>query len=317
MNDDLSMLDLRVRAARELAEGVVGLTLEEPSRHALPPWTPGSHIEVELGPGLARPYSLCGPRDAHDSWTVAVRLSERSRGGSARAHALRPGDAVRASGPRNGFSLEDARSYLFVAAGIGITPLVPMIEHVQAARAEWTLVYTGRSRATMPFAADLASAYGRRARISPTAETGRVSAAALAALAPADALVYACGPEPLLGDLELALDARGGATRLRVERFSPVAREATADQPFEIELASSGRIVAVPSGISALEALERAEVTVWSSCREGTCGTCEVGVLKGRPDHRDSILSPAGRETSSLMYVCVSRAMSPRITLDL
>ncbi|NEY34053.1 2Fe-2S iron-sulfur cluster binding domain-containing protein [Streptomyces sp. PRKS01-65] len=305
--------ELVVERCEPAAAGVRALVLRRPEGGALPSWEPGAHIDLLLGPGLERQYSLCGdPADRH-TWRIAVLREPDGRGGSAYVHdRLAPGAAVRVRGPRNHFPLEAAPRYRFVAGGIGITPILPMLAAVEAAGAEWTLLYGGRTRASMAFTGELAR-YGDRVTLAPQDATGLLDLGPVLDGLPDGTLVYCCGPGPLLD----AVEERCPPRALRTERFRPKEPRAGADAEFEVELARSGRTVTVPPGRSVLDAVRAAGVEVLYSCTEGTCGTCETDVLEGVPDHRDSVLTPQEREAGQTMLVCVSRCRGTRLVLDL
>jgi ferredoxin-NADP reductase len=305
---------VRVAERRDLASGVVGLDLVAADGAPLPDWAPGAHVDLHLPGGLVRQYSLCG--DPHDRWRweVAVLREPDGRGGSACVHdKLAVDDALAVTGPRNHFPLVDAADYVFIAGGIGITPLLPMLVTTERAGRSWTLAYGGRTRASMAFRDDLAR-YGDRVHITPQDEYGLLDLdTVLAGIGPNTA-VYCCGPEALLQAVEM----RCLAEPLHIERFAPRAEAAdSVDNDFEVVLASSDRVVPVPAGCSILAALEAAGVDVLSSCQEGTCGTCETAVLDGIPQHRDSVLTRAEQAEGDVMMICVSRAATPRLVLDL
>jgi ferredoxin-NADP reductase len=311
------VVTLTVTAKTRVAEDVVTLTLAHPRGQRLPDWTPGAHIDLVLPDGSIRQFSLCGDRwDAH-SYRVGVLRETAGRGGSAYVHdTLRAGDQVGVGGPRNHFPLVPSARYLFIAGGIGITPLLPMVHQAQLLGAEWDLVYGGRRRASMAFLDELAG-YGEHVHVVPQDECGLIDLPAWLGDVPADVRVYCCGPEPLLEAVESACAALPAHT-LRTERF--VAREQGApvrSEPFEVELARTGASVTVTPDLSVLEAVRAVGVDVLSSCRQGTCGTCETGVLAGTPDHRDSILDDDARAAGDCMFLCVSRATSDRLVLDL
>ncbi|MGI6871643.1 PDR/VanB family oxidoreductase [Amycolatopsis sp. 3B14] len=311
-------LDVLLERKEELAAGVVRLTLRHPAGEPLPEWEPGAHLDLVLGEGLVRQYSLCGDPADRSVLQVAVLREPDGRGGSAWVHdRLSTGDTVRICGPRNHFRLVDSPRYLFVAGGIGITPIVPMIARAEASGADWRLVYGGRSRASMAFREELVARYGDRVEIRPQDETGLLDLDELLG-APRDGVaVYCCGPEPLLAAVEQRCAAWPPGS-LHVERFSPKAgADAGERTTFEVELAASGRTVTVPPDKSILAAVEEAGVSVLSSCQEGTCGTCETPVLDGVPDHRDSLLTDAERAANDTMMICVSRSCGPRLVLDL
>lgn len=319
MSDHMAAAEsaLRVVAKESVAQGVVALTLAHPEGRRLPDWAPGAHVDVILPNGVTRQYSLCGDRwDAH-TYRVAVLREPHGRGGSAYVHDhLAVGDLVGIGGPRNNFRMAPSARYLFVAGGIGITPLLPMISQADMVGADWQLLYGGRTRATMAFGDELAR-YGDQIHMLPQDEHGHLDLDAATEAAAAGATVYACGPTPLL-DALTSLAASWPAGALRLERF--VAREQAApvrDSPFDIELARSGHTLTVTPDQSVLDAVRAAGVGILSSCREGTCGTCETTVLAGEPDHRDSVLDDLDRADADCMLVCVSRSCSDRLVLDL
>ncbi|MDN3258812.1 PDR/VanB family oxidoreductase [Streptomyces sp. CSDS2] len=311
-------LDLVVARRADEADGVVSLDLRRADGAPLPAWTPGAHIDLVLAPDLVRQYSLCSsPQDAR-VWRVAVLREKEGRGGSLHVHdKLSEGDPVRVRGPRNHFALEDADAYLFLAGGIGITPIVPMLERAERLGSAWELVYGGRTLASMAFRDALVTRYGERVRVRPEDRYGLLDLDALLGTPRPGTLVYCCGPEPLLKAVEeRCADWPAGA--LHVERFAPGEPQVPLrDEAFEVELARSGITVTVPPDTSVLRAVEEAGAGVLSSCREGTCGTCETTVLEGTVDHRDSLLTPAEREAHDTMMICVSRAACPRLVLDL
>ncbi|GAA2365674.1 PDR/VanB family oxidoreductase [Streptomyces cuspidosporus] len=306
-------LDLLVRRMTWEAEGVLSVELVRPDGKPLPAWTPGAHLDLHLG-GHVRQYSLCGDPDDPTTYRLGVLHEPSSRGGSRHVHTtLRPGHTVRATGPRNHFALEPASSYVFLAGGIGITPILAMARRADRDGIPYRLVHGGRSRATMAFGAELARLTGEVSRV-PQDEQGHPDLAAALRDLPADALVYACGPEPLLKAVEEACPAG----RLRVERFAaPAAPRTGDDTAFEVECRASGVTLTVDADTSVLEAAERAGLPVTSSCRDGICGSCETRVLAGTPDHRDFLLSEAERAGGETMMLCVSRCASGRLVLDL
>ncbi|AIV32969.1 PDR/VanB family oxidoreductase [Streptomyces sp. R1] len=307
--------ELVVGRRETAADGVLALTLRHPLGEPLPAWEPGAHVDVVLGPGLERQYSLCGDPADRTQWRIAVLRETDGRGGSAHVHEeVRTGGKLRVRGPRNNFRLERASRYRFVAGGIGITPILPMLAAAEDAGAEWSLLYGGRTRAGMAFTRELGR-YGDRVTVVPEDESGLLDLAPVLDDLPPDTLVYCCGPGPLLD----AVEARCPAGRLRVERFRPkeAGDGAPAEAEFEVVLARSGRTVAVPPGVSVLDAVREAGVEVLHSCTQGTCGTCETEVVEGEPEHRDSVLTEEERAAGETMLVCVSRCRGRRLVLDL
>jgi ferredoxin-NADP reductase len=316
---DEQELTLRVQQLSWEADGVVAVRLRSPDGTPLPEWRPGAHLDLHLPGGLVRQYSLCGDPADRSAWRIAVLRDPESRGGSTAVHErLRPGELLQVVGPRNNFPLADAPAYLFIAGGIGITPLLPMIGEVAAAGARWRLLYGGRTRASMAFVDEL-TALGDRVEVRPQDEYGLLDLDGALASAEPGTQIYCCGPEPLLRALEERCRA-WPAGALHVERFAPKALPApdpAGEIAFEAVLQRSGRTVAVPPGRSILEALEDAGLDPLNSCREGICGTCETKVVEGLPDHRDSLLSEEEQAENATMMICVGRALSPRIVLDL
>ncbi len=311
-------LDLRVCRRETAAEGVVALGLADPDGADLPEWTPGAHIDLVMGDGLTRQYSLCGSTSNRSAWEIGVLLDPDSRGGSRFVHdELQEGATIRVRGPRNAFGLVHAPRYQFIAGGIGITPMLPMIEAAEARDADWHLLYGGRERASMAFL-DRLERYGDRVAVSPRSEReGRLELDSVLATSAPETLVYCCGPEGLLDAVEEACRS-WPAESLHVERFSPKVEEPSPDAlaTFEVECQRSGVTVTVTAGQSIYEVVEEAGVDVLGSCMEGVCGTCECDVIEGEPDHRDSVLTEAERSRGDTIMICVSRSRSERLVLD-
>ena len=306
---------LVVECKESVADGVVRLTMRRPDGLPLPTWEPGAHIDLVLADGLIRQYSLCGdPRD-DSALHVAVLLEPAGRGGSRHVHdTLGVGHQVRVRGPRNHFRLVEAERYLFIAGGIGITPILPMINEVSASGRDWRLVYGGRTRASMAFHRELERRFPGKAEIRPQDEDGLLDLPALLGEPADNTAIYCCGPESLLTAVEKWCE-NWPAGALHVERFTAAAQgPGTA---FEVELAQTGSVLTVPADRSILHVVEQAGVSVLSSCQEGTCGTCETGVLAGTPDHRDTVLTDEEKQVGDAMMICVSRSHSPRLVLDL
>jgi ferredoxin-NADP reductase len=308
-----------VLAGKEtLADGVARLTLRHPDGEPMPRWEPGAHLDLVLRPDLVRQYSLCGDPGDRSVLQVAVLREPGGRGGSRHVHdELSAGGAVRIRGPRNHFPLVEAPRYLFIAGGIGITPIVPMAAAAHELGADWRLVYGGRSRASMAFREELSEQYGDRVSVCPQDETGLLDLDMLLGTPREGVAVYCCGPEPLLAAVEQRCAAWPSGA-LHVERFSPrTDPDAGPHTAFEVELARSGRTITVPGDKSILDAVEEAGITVLSSCQEGTCGTCETPVLDGVPDHRDSLLTKEEQAANDTMMICVSRCRGSKLVLDL
>ncbi|MDZ7886995.1 MAG: PDR/VanB family oxidoreductase [Mycobacterium sp.] len=313
------VLELVVAQRADLADGVVGLVLEDPAGGPLPEWTAGAHIDLELTDELVRQYSLCSSPDDRHRWRVAVLLERDGRGGSRHVHrSVGQGSRIRVGGPRNHFPLQPAARYQFIAGGIGITPIMPMIERAASEGADWHLLYGGRQRSSMAFA-DVLAGYGERVTFWPQDELGMLDLDSVLGESRDDTLVYCCGPEGLLGAVEQAC-AHWPASALHVERFSArpdaLAPSEGALDTFEVVCRKSGITVTISNGESILEALRDNGINMLASCMEGICGTCETPVLEGRPDHRDSVLSADEQAENDYMMICVSRSLSPTLVLD-
>lgn len=312
-------LRLRVEALEREADGVVSVHLRQPDGGDLPAWSPGAHVDLRLPGGLTRQYSLNGAPADRSTWRVSVLFDPASRGGSRAVHrSLRPGDQVDVTGPRNNFPLVAAAEYLFIAGGIGITPILPMLTEVSASGARWSLLYGGRSRSGMAFLPELAR-HGERVLVRPQDRHGLLDLDSFLGAPRENTKVYCCGPEPLLAAVE-RLCASWPAYTLHLERFAAAPQEPVdtgAGQPFELVLHRTGRSITVPAGRTVLEALEDNGIEPLNSCREGICGTCETKVVEGIPDHRDSLLTPQERTANDTMMICVGRALCPRLVLDL
>jgi ferredoxin-NADP reductase len=311
--------DLIVERTEPVTADVVALTLRRCDGGDLPEWTPGAHIDLVLEGGLVRQYSLCGqPQDA-GAYRIAVLKTPDSRGGSRAVHAFRPGQKARVRGPRNHFPIVPAHSYLLVAGGIGITPLLPMIRQIEAVGAQWELWYGGRTRSSMAFLGELEElgAFGDRVHVVPEDTDGRPDLTAILKEPRPGTLVYACGPEGLLAAMEAGC-AHWPPGSLHLERFSAKQQGVEAiGHSFELVLQRSGLTLTVPAGQSIFDTVRQAGVSVLGSCLEGICGTCETEVVEGEIDHRDSVLDGEERAGNEVMMICVSRCSGARLALDL
>jgi ferredoxin-NADP reductase len=310
---------LLVRSLSVESDGVLAVELVHPQGRELPSWEPGAHLDVHLRHGLSRQFSLSG--DPHDRfrYRLGVLRETAGRGGSAYVHdVLRPGDLVEYVGPRNHFRLEPSPAYLFVAGGIGITPILPMLARAEAEGAQWTLVYGGRTAASMAFKGEL-QAYGERVALHPQDSHGLLDLDALLGSPREGTLVYCCGPEPLLRAVEERM-AAWPTDALHLERFAAPAqpaRDLADERAVEVVLAESGITLTVDPETSVLRAVLDAGVDVLHDCQEGICGSCETKVIEGEVDHRDYVLTAREKEAGECMMLCVSRACGKRLVLGL
>jgi ferredoxin-NADP reductase len=311
---------LVVDELRTLTDGVVTLQLSDPNGQELPAWTPGAHIDLILSDSLVRQYSLCSLPRERGAWRVGVLRAPGSRGGSEFVHSkLSEGSSVRVRGPRNHFPLVASPRYLFIAGGIGITPMLPMIETAEATGADWRLVYGGRSRSSMAFLEEL-ERYANGVDLWPEDERGMLDVPSLLGTPQPDILVYCCGPAGLMRAVEDGC-AAWPAGSLHLERFAPKTPDddpSDALDAFDVVCQRSGVTVPIEAeGGSILEQLEKAGIDgVFGSCYEGICGTCECPVLEGEPAHRDSVLTADQHDSGDVMIPCVSGSRSKRLVLD-
>jgi ferredoxin-NADP reductase len=253
--------DLAIRDRRDESTSVISLTMERIDGRPLPRWEPGAHIDLMLDRGLVRQYSLSSDPADRERWRIGVLREPRSRGGSEYVHNnLRSGSTVRVSTPRNNFPLRAAHSYLFIAGGIGITPVLPMISRAHAAGADWSLLYGGRSRTSMAFLDELA-AYGDQVTVVPEDESGLLDLAGTLGEPRPGTHVYACGPEPLLQAIEANM-SHWPEGSLHLERFAPKAAAAgnTEDHEFIVEFVNSDVTASVPVGKSILAVAEELDL---------------------------------------------------------
>ncbi|MFC7738402.1 2Fe-2S iron-sulfur cluster-binding protein [Roseomonas sp. GCM10028921] len=312
------LLHVRVSRIERLTPGVKLLRLEPVDRFLLPDFELGAHVDVVLGSGLSRAYSLIGPARNPPWYEIAVKRMPDWLGVSHSLHEQVEESAhLCISAPRNQFCLApDAGHSVFIAGGIGITPIWSMIRCVHEAGGYWELHYACRRRDEAALLDRLEGLGGRcHVHESQGASPLRLDIAAAVAAAPPGSHFYCCGPQPMLAGFRAAT-AHLPAGRARMEQFAaeqPAAREGG----YSVRRDASGIELAVPPGTSLLDAIVRAGVDVPHSCREGVCGSCETRVLEGIPDHRDAFLTEAERGSNTVMMVCCSGARGGRLVLDL
>jgi ferredoxin-NADP reductase len=312
---------LVARSVRQEADGVRSFRFERPCGSAVQPWSPGAHLEFTLPSGAVRHYSLCGDPEDRSGYVVAVLEQPNGRGGSREFHnQVTPGAALSVRDPRNHFPLVEAESYLFIAGGIGITPILPMVRSVAKSGRRFRVLYGGRTLASMAFC-DEVRGHGEAALLVPEDTAGRIDIVGELAGCPAGTQVYCCGPEPLLRAVEAACARANGLGGLHFERFGGAASGAgsipvASAGSFEVELARTGVTILVDEASSILDkVLEVAPDQPWS-CREGYCGTCETAVISGDPEHADDVLGAEERASNTVMMICVGRSRSSKLVLD-
>jgi len=308
---------VRVAAIREAAIDTRCFDLVAADRRPLAPFTPGAHIDVHAPNGQIRQYSLCSDVRDFARYTIAVKREAAGRGGSRSMHDdVEEGSALGIHEPRNHFPLaENATHSLFIAGGIGITPIHAMIQSLHAGGHSWELHYCARSAAHAAFHDELVALGGPR--VTPWfSEKPILDVHALLRDAPEGTHLYCCGPSSLMSAVKAAA-SHWPRERVHFEYFAAPAHVDSPNRRFEVELRRSGLVLEVPPERTLLQVLREHGIEVESSCEEGVCGTCETRVLEGACEHRDFLLSDAEREANKSMMVCVSRARSPRIVLDL
>ncbi|MDH4846247.1 MULTISPECIES: PDR/VanB family oxidoreductase [Pseudomonas] len=315
MNEKLT---LKVTDISCEAKDVMVLELKHPEGKDLPAFTAGAHIEIYLQGNLIRHYSLCNDPAERGRYCIGVGLAKESRGGSRSIHqTVRVGMTIQCSPPRNNFPMaSDAAEHVFVAGGIGVTPIMAMIKTCIREGKKWRLFYCARNRQRTAFYEELKA-------LAPNNCTFHFDDEEPGFFQPTQALIdidpqahiYCCGPQPLMKAVEAA-ECRRAPSHVHFEWFTATAVDTTKDKPFKV-IMLSGAEFEVPPGKSILDVLEERDEGVPYSCREGLCATCRTGVIKGVPDHRDSVLSKAERESNSCMMICVSRALSDTLELEL
>ncbi|HWL56827.1 MAG TPA: PDR/VanB family oxidoreductase [Paracoccus sp. (in: a-proteobacteria)] len=312
-------IPVRVQQIRYEADTILSVELVQLDSSALPLFEAGAHIDLILSDQLRRSYSLYQPYGKGRSYSVAVHLDPQGRGGSRHVHEmLRVGEQIRVSPPKNNFPLDErATKSVFIAGGIGITPIICMIRRLSEIGRPWELHYAARSRSAAAFLDGIGTLAGKgRIIYHFDDEKGGdlMDLDAIFAASP-EAHFYCCGPEPMLAAYEKA-GAAVPRAQVHLEYFSGT-QEAARDGGFEVVLAQSGRALEIPSGKSILDVLLDNNVSVPFACNDGVCGTCETRVLEGRPDHRDMILTEEERAAGETMMVCCSGSKSRRLVLDL
>jgi ferredoxin-NADP reductase len=286
----------------------------------VPRWEPGAHLQWQLPSGLRRQYSLCGDPTDRRTYTVCVLRQQDGRGGSIEVHDdLQVGTAIDSSPPRNNFPLKNAPDFVLLAGGIGITPIKPMLEELHRRGVTWRLIYGGRNRRSMAFADELVRTYPDRVALLPEDEHGLPDLGEIVGSLGPQSRLYCCGPARMLAAVTDACAEAGVADRLHLERFGAAedAVDASGEQAFEVQLQKSGVVVVIPANQRILDTVRAVRPNIESSCNEGYCGTCETRVLAGQPEHRGSLMSAEEHDEDGTMLICVGRARSATLVLDL
>lgn len=315
-----NMLEVEIVAKSRSGARIFAFELAAVGGGDLPAWTAGAHIELRWvadGREYVRQYSLCGESFSGPRWRIAVLREKNSRGGSAYlCDQARVGMRLQARGPRNNFPFTPGRRVTLLAAGIGITPILSMAFEAQARGCDWRLVYLACERADVGLRESLARLPAERVQFHYAAEVGRLNLEAWTGMLGVDDAVFACGPLRLLDDM-VALHEANPCWSLHLERFENPNKDVGDTRPFDLVLARSGKTLRVQPDESILSVLRRDGMDIEWSCCDGVCGTCEQVVLDGVPDHRDAVLTPQERQANRHMMICVSRSLTPSLTLDL
>ncbi len=321
----MSDLKLKVVAVTDEAPMVRAIELTSLTAENLPGYSPGSHIRVRLPNGDDRPYSLINldPSVEVDKgctcYRLGVRLEETSQGGSAFMHGVKPGDLISVSLPKNDFTLGDHTApVVLIAGGIGITPIASMASELLRTKREFLLHYSGRAQGSLAFIKPLRALLGEELVEHYDDLNGRhLDVASFLSEVKPESHLYVCGPKPMIEAVQSTARQRGWPEeRIHFELFTPSVPQ-SGDQPFEIEIASTGARFTVPVGKSIIDVLEEAGQDLIYDCQRGDCGICQTDVISGEPDHRDVVLTESEKASGKVMQICVSRAHSAKLVLDL
>ena len=311
------MVSVRINSVTWEGPNILSYELRPTEGSQLPTFTAGAHIDLTLPNDLVRSYSLVNSQSERHRYVIAVQKDRASRGGSKWVHDnFRPGDVLAVNSPRNNFMLDEtAEKSIFIAGGIGITPILSMIDRLTTIGRDWELVFCARTRSNTPFLERLQNMPQVRFNFDEEPGGKILDVAALVREAPPNCHLYCCGPIPMLDAFE-QVTKDTPREQVHVEYFAAKYPPAT-EGCFRVVLAKSGKEVMVPAGKTILETLRESGIDIRFSCTEGICGTCETGVLEGIPDHRDRVLTEAERDSNKSMMICCSGSKSETLVLDL
>lgn len=323
MSTEHGALSVRVAAKHAEATDICSFELVATDGHALPAFTAGSHVDVQIREGLVRQYSLANNPSERHRYVLGVLREAASRGGSMAMHdTVSVGDVLRISSPKNHFALHpDARRSLLFAGGVGVTPILSMAEHLHDAGADFAMHYCSRSPSRTAFLARIKSSpLASRVQVHHDDGPDMHKLDLASALGPVSGgtHIYVCGPGGFM-DVVLAGARAAGwpPLQLHAEFFSGQAQDDSGNAPFDVKLASSGRVITIPADKSIAQTLAEAGIDIPTSCEQGVCGTCLTRVIAGQPDHRDAYLTAEERDRNDQLLPCCSRARSPQLVLDL
>ena len=316
----MSKINAIVRRVTALTDRISEFEIAAADGSPLPHWDAGAHVLFDLPDGDSRAYSLITfdpiPK-APESYRIAVQREPEGKGGSTHMHGLKPGAEITCAAPKNDFPLSPDAPAVLLAGGIGITPMISMAATLKAAGQDFTFHYTGRSAPVMAYRDALRESFGEALHLHCDDDATALDLGAVIDSLGPQAHLYVCGPKGLIEATKAKAEAAGvAAERIHFELFD-APQEQEGDSAFEVEVASSGEVFTIPPGQSIIDVLESGGVDVMYDCQRGDCGICQCDVLSGTPDHRDVVLSEAERAAGNVMQICVSRAKSPRLVLDI
>ncbi len=315
---------LRVRVARRAqeADDIISLELRDPDGGMLPAFTAGAHIDVHAGPGLVRQYSLCNSPTERDRYVIGILRDPSSRGGSVAIHGgCIEGATIEISEPRNHFPLHAATRSILIAGGIGVTPMLSMAEALHAAGSEFAFHYCTRSATRTAFRERIErAAFARRVSLhhDDGTEEQKLDLGTLLAQADAGTHVYVCGPTGFIDWVCRSAAAAGFASgKVHFEYFDGKEIDTSGDSAFDVRIAGTDQVFRIPAERSVASVLQEAGIDIYTSCGEGTCGTCVTRILEGVPDHRDVFLTDEEHASGGQFTPCCSRAKTPLLVLEL
>ncbi len=318
MTQTKTSLELSVEDILEEVPDIKSFILRAPSG-ALPPWSPGAHIQIDIGDGQTRSYSLLPHNKGADRYRVGVLLEQNSTGGSAFMHTLTAGASLHISPPKNDFPLMNILGHnLLLAGGIGITPIYAMAAALEQGHKDFALHYAGRTRGHLAFMDEISALIGDKLVVHYDDDDSALDIKAVLQAAPEGSHIYVCGPKGMIEAVRTMADTLSiPARNVHFELFNTPAPQ-EGELTFEVEIASSGKVYKIPTDKTIVEVLEEAGEDPLYDCAHGDCGVCQTGVLSGEIDHRDVVLTDSEKAAGDVMQICVSRAKNGgRLVLDL
>jgi vanillate O-demethylase ferredoxin subunit len=317
------LIEVRVARKATEAEGITSFELVRADGGDLPAFEPGAHLDIHIPSGVVRQYSLCNPSNETHRYQIAVLRDPASRGGSEAMHAtVGEGDLLKISVPRNHFPLSSGNGHtLLMGGGIGITPVLCMAEQLSRSGASFELHYCTRSQGRTAFY-DALRAGSFAADVHFHFDDGsaeqRLNIAQKLSSCTSQTHLYVCGPKGFMDAvLGKARELGWPESRIHYEYFGAEVVHKIDDGTFEVEIASTGKVISIAADKSITTALAEAGVEIPLSCEQGVCGTCLTRVVAGIPDHRDMYLTPAEQALNDQILPCCSRSKSTRLVLDL